>query len=257
MKKMIYLLAFAFLIAAGFPEQQSFAFLATSSITKLGFQIYGLYTSSDPTCQSNLYATVPLTSTPTSFDFTKATKLGTGPVPSPVNCVVLITTNTWDAKWAAGSYTSTSNSQSDGVCNSGGESIGPMVSNGTTITWPDQIAKDMATAGLSAVSVGTTSQSLIIPIFLSPYSECYGNLNVEDATCTTLDNGHGGPNFTSPPTGPLDTKGFHLTVPAAAQTAYDFVVDPSESVGYSLGICGTMMPIFKFKGITTIPPTTN
>ncbi|HEV8247332.1 MAG TPA: hypothetical protein VGP93_16250, partial [Polyangiaceae bacterium] len=125
--------------------------LPASAITELSVAMYGLYTTSDPLCQTGLVATLPLTATPTAANLAASPTLGTGDLPPDgIACVVIVVKDSFMLGWAAGSYTGTSqfgtSTFDDSNCDPGG-SEGPLEmcrDSNKAPTWPQRILDDLS-----------------------------------------------------------------------------------------------------------------
>ncbi|MGZ3688919.1 MAG: hypothetical protein ACXVBW_11495, partial [Bdellovibrionota bacterium] len=93
------------LLGAFFWGIPTFAYLPRAAITTETLKVYAVYTTTDATCQTGLVATVPMTATPVSVDFTKAIDAGAVSVSSPINCIIMVVANSVTVGWAAGTYT--------------------------------------------------------------------------------------------------------------------------------------------------------
>src|SRR4051812_30294107 len=87
----------------------AFAGLPRSALPSVQLAIYGIYTSSDPSCQTGLIATVPISATATLINLVSEPTFGTGTVPTNINCVIIVMRNYFSATWAAGTYTTSTN----------------------------------------------------------------------------------------------------------------------------------------------------
>lgn len=214
------------------------ASLARSAFSSVTASVYGVYVTSDATCQTGLYPAVSLTSTATSMDFTKNPSIGAGIVPSAINCMVVIMKNSLSLTWSAGSYT-------DSGCNSGGSTTVTPCS-GTTVTWPSALSTAMSTIGLSTISSCSSSPtgSEIVPVYLSSNSACTGNSTIDGLL------GHTGctPDaFTYPTTSSNTSSGIAIGG-GTAQTAYAMVLDPTGMIGNTNGglSCGALGTAVRF-----------
>jgi hypothetical protein len=210
----------------------------------MNITIYGMYTSSDPTCQTGLNATIALSSTPTTANLVTGPTLGSGPVANPINCVIFILKNQVGYVWPAGTYTSTSSGSSDSVCNTGGTLPQKICNHGETLSFPSQIVADAASEGLTlptGCSNGGATGNEVVPIFISTDSTCVGQAALDPAQCTS-----GGTNTNVPfqaPTASGDSShGCKLTAPAAGASSYTLVIDPAGSIGYNGGTCQSIAP---------------
>lgn len=220
------------------------ALIGRAAVTQINTQLYGVYLSSDPTCQTGLTAVVELTATPRPFNMARSPTLGQGEVPSGgIKCVVMVMKNDVQIGIAAGTYTGTSNSQADSVCNGGKTpSAAAICHNGVAVSWPAKITADAAAIGLSLTSscAGGGSTSAVIPLYLSTYSACTGLTSVDAATP-----GCSSPDAFSPPTASNDLNyGIHISDPGPAGD-FTFVIDPNQSAGNDGGGSGGSCDMFK------------
>lgn len=214
--------------------------IAASAISKFSFPIYGMYTSSDPTCQSGLIATVPITATPTVVNFATGTPLGSGPIANPINCVVFVLQNTFTVNWSAGTYSTTStelsNTFNDSHCNGGtsGVFLNPLpIDAGSTPSWPSQIITDLQALGLTPQTVAIPSsptQKEIIPLYLSSDSVCEGDLSSTTTDPASCYNGQDGWNPLAPPTKSGDYNGIRMASPNTS-SQYKFVTNLNKFIG--------------------------
>jgi hypothetical protein len=242
MKK--YLLVAASVAAIADP---AFAYIPASSVTTMALPVYGVYTSSDPTCTTGLTATVALTKDPQELNFAENPTIGAGPIPSSIGCVVIVIGNSLSNGWAAGSYTTTSQGYSDSACDAGGSYTGQTICNSATIAWPSQITSDAAAVGLTLTTGSCTgSTSEVVPLVLSTDSVCTGQ-QTTDASVTACANGNVN-NFTPPTTASDATQGTKLTSPSASGNL-KFVVNPANTLGGESGnTCGNIAaPLFSFE----------
>jgi len=239
-----------------FSSTASWAGLALSSINTMNVTMYGMYTTSDPLCQTGLTATIPVSATGSTYNLVLGPTLGSGAVSSSIACVVILMKNTVGYGWAAGSYTSSSNQGSDSVCNAGGTSNaivcrGNNVNNSpvtTTLTYPTQVATDAAKAGLTlATSCSQSSTGTeVVPLYISTYALCTGQTTADTAAgnaSTCVSNGGSTNMVFQAPTAASDAAhGAKLTAPTSA-ASYTFKVDPTSSVGNSgNSACGSTSP---------------
>jgi hypothetical protein len=249
MKKNLFLA-----LAAISVSSSAFAFLPTSAVTMMSLPVYGIYTSSDPTCTTGMIATIPLSLTPQTINFAKSPTIGQGSVSATIGCVVIVVGNSLSNGWASGNYTGTSldlgvGTFNDSNCNSGGTSNGQAIcGNGSAkpVSWPTQITADAATIGL-ALTTGTCTgvQSQIVPLVLSTNSACTGQPGV-DATIPACTGGFVN-NFAMPTSVGDATHGTKLTAPSTSGNL-KFIVNPSNTLGGSgTTTCGnTAAPLFSF-----------
>lgn len=221
--------------------------LSRDSITEITANLYGLYTTSDPLCQSELVATIPLSSTPRTFDMVGSPAMGNGPVATPVRCVVMVLKNSLQMGWKAGSYTSTTSGNSDAVCNSGGTVATKICGNGgvTTVTWPTQILTDMAATGLTATTScpNPPSGNEVVAVFLSTYAKCTGNATLDAGTVGCVSGNNSVNNTFAYPTGPYDSGAGISINESPASGSYTLVIDPDLSFGNDGGgACASVAP---------------
>ncbi len=240
MKRYTFALLF-FLISA-----DAYAYLAASAITNFTLKLYGMYTTTDPTCQTGWVATLPLQATPTTYNMASNPTLGTGNIAAPTQCVAVIVSNAMTIAWAAGTYTSTttisSTTYNDSNCNSGGSiqlgqpgSQGGICFSPRVAAWPTQIADDMNAAGLTMTTncpaMGAMTGNEIFPIYLSTNSAC------------TFVPGEGDPSNCSFDLGlPENAGDIHDGLKMAetpAKSSYTFINNISNLIGgYTSNLCG-------------------
>lgn len=220
------------------------ATLPRTAVKQLTLSIYGIYTSSDPTCATGLIATVSLAATPTDRDMVSSPTLGTGPVASPIKCVVVIAkngvTNGWKSKEEAGVESYNVDTEPT-ACDAGSAGTKKAICGNKTPAespyWPEQISTDMAAAGLTKTTTCTGSTDEIIPIYLSTYAACVGTATADAGVdgCQISEGGGGSypanDAFSAPTEENQLTKGVKLTAPEAA-SRYKFIVDPEGTIGY-------------------------
>ncbi len=165
-------------LALGAP--QAHAFLPNTAYSSLPLTIYGVYTTSDPTCSKGFVATVPVTNA-AQIDLTQTPNLGAGPTSGTVGCaVVLLKNGMGPFKWNPGNYTGTTSGYSDSACNSGGStgSVSTICNGGSVVSWPASILSAVTTAGLTPATTancaGTGLVNTVVPIYVSTYSACTG-----------------------------------------------------------------------------------
>jgi len=224
----------------------AFGGLARSNVTDMTLGVYGIYLSADPTCQTGLIASVPLSTTPVAKNFAAAVSptLGSGAIPSSINCVVIVMEDAVALTWAAGSYTSTTNGASDSVCNAGGSLSQKICRSPNTVTFPSQIVTDAAAAGLTLTTSCPASPTgtEAIAIYLSTDAVCSGS-NTDPASCNNN-------NAFAPPSAAGDASaGILLTAPSVSGASFTFVADPDgTTVGNNNGTCQSLgPPLFSFK----------
>ena len=195
-------------------------FVPRTSITKAEFVIYGIYTSADPTCGTGLVATLPLTATGRTIDFSKKAAIGkTSGFSTEINCIAIVMKSGIDIDVAAGSHNAGT------ACDNGTTTVDAdyNVSDGSQITWPAQIESDATAAGLTLMESGTSTPNSVVPIFLSTNSTC----------STDLGPGSACPDFPSGFIRPLATSasnGFKLD-PISPGRSYNFIFDLNNVVG--------------------------
>ncbi len=250
MKKSLLIAISALLVSSS-----AFAYLPVSAVTTMALPVYGIYTSSDPTCMTGMIATVALTKTSQTINFASNPTIGSGALPATIGCVVIVVGDSLSNAWAAGTYTTTSTGGggspvSDSSCNAGGSNTGQKICNNGTPTWPAQITADAAAIGLTlkttSCSSGTTSD--VVPLVLSTNSICTGQ-PVTDAAVTACNGGNIN-NFAMPTSAADASNGTKLTAPSAAGNL-KFVVNPTNTLGGSIqnsvNTCGNIAaPLFSF-----------
>jgi hypothetical protein len=223
--------------------------LPASAISALTVPLYGMYTTSDPTCQTGLVATIPLSATPTPINFATAPSIGTGPIPSTgINCVVIIVQSSISLEWKAGTYSGTTQFGSsvfnDSNCNAGGsEALGGCFGSTTDrADFPPQVQTDLAALGLTGTTdCATAGSAPILPLYLSTYSKCVGEVTADNAigggcewslNTNVTPEGYRSNHLHQAPTGPGDTQhGVKIEALAAGVTKYKLVVDPTPAIG--------------------------
>ncbi len=221
--------------------QQAHANLARSNISNVGVSLYGVFMTSDPSCQANLIASVPLTKTPVSSNFVTAPVLGAGPVPNKVACVVLIIANQVQVGWNAGAY-----SAPDNVCATGGiANVNPCMS--TTLTWPAIITQSAQIAGLTlANSCGAAPTGTeVVPVYMSIDSVCTGNSVVDSQTNGCTVSGKTTSSVAQAPrTINSSTSGARIQyLPVNGRIV--FAVDPDQIISGQSGSCAAVSsPVF-------------
>jgi hypothetical protein len=209
----------------------SYALIGRAAVTQINTQVYGVYLSSDPTCQTGFTAVVELTATPRPFNMAHSPTLGSGEVPSGgIKCVILVMKNDVEVAIAPGTYAGTSNGQSDSVCNAG-KTPAPagICHSGVAVSWPAKITADAAAIGLTLATScpGAGSTAAVIPLHLSTNSACTGlsSIDASNPSCS------GGPDAFSAPTTASDPNfGIHINDPGPAGD-FTFVIDPDLSAG--------------------------
>jgi hypothetical protein len=246
-------------LALGLLGAPARANLPASAITALTSQVYGMYTTSDATCQTGLVATLPLTATPTAVNFATAPTLGTGPIPSAgIACVVLVARGDLLLAWKAGTYTGTTkfgtSTYSDAACDGGGEErLMGCFGKTAGAAWPAKIAADLAALGLSTTTDCSAPGGPITALYLSTYSKCIGEVTADNAigggcewslNTNVTPEGYRSNDLSSPPTGPADPKhGIHIDPLPAGTKKYKLVVDPVPALGGNgTSSCGGIGP---------------
>lgn len=212
--------------------------LSQAAVTTLSFKMHGLYTTSDPTCQTGLVATIPLSKAGTTYNLAASPTFGDGPIPADIQCVVMVIANKITTAWAAGTYTTTSNGNPDSVCNPGGTENVPLCNgvDADRITWPTQIQQDFAALGLTpATACQNANAAMLIPLYLSTHSYCPAG--IQDALkvpgCSAS-----GANTNAQSQFPMAAesattiafKGIKLSAPGN-KNGYTFVMDPDGYIG--------------------------
>lgn len=242
MKKLIALCLFSGVLIVA---QAANAALLRDDITEISTSLYGVYTSSDPTCATGLVPTLPVTSTPTSFNMAAAPRMGVGPVAAPLNCVIMVMRNNVTIGWKSGSYTSTTNGVSDSVCDSGGSRTIQVCRNNTTASWPAQIVADLAAVGVTATTScpNTVTGNEVIPVYISVASACTGNAAMDAGTAGCVGgSGFSNNNAFEPPQVINDTaRGINFNSPGV-RPSYKFIIDPDQTVGAQSGVCDSLSP---------------
>ena len=227
----------AFLLLAS----QAQANLARSNISNVGVSLYGVFITSDPTCQVGLIASVPLVKTPVSSNFATAPVLGAGPVPLRVGCIVLVVANQVQVGWKAGSYAAP-----DNVCAAGGTAnVNPCAS--ASLSWPSIIAQSAQAVGLT-LSTGcsaTPTGTEVVPVYMSINSVCTGNSVIDQQTagCTVA----GKTTSTvaqAPSTNSSASSGARIQLlPVNGRIV--FAVDPDQIISGQTGVCSAVSsPVF-------------
>ena len=245
-------LSLAVVLAVALQTTQAFATLPRSAITNMSLQLFGVYTTSDPLCQTGLIATVPLTKASSTYDMTKSPTVGAGSAPTGgIQCVILIVRNKFDAVVAAGSYEG--NLAADITCDGGVSLPDQHICKSQVTKFPAQVVTDAAAVGLTLQAncvgaVGTTADSEVLAMYLSVNSKCTQNSAVDTVANGCLTGG--GNSIANPWIAPISVNdtagGIHLTAPAVS-SSYTFVVDPSGAFGNNSGSCqNTGAPLFSF-----------
>jgi hypothetical protein len=255
----------AFAVAVVFPERSARSNLPASAISELTVRVYGMYTTADPLCHTDLVATVPLSATPKELNLAGSPSLGTGPIPADgIQCVVLVFEPRMVFTWAPGTYTTTSqfgtSTFNDSNCNAGGtlEIKGSMGcqpgKRETTIDWPSAIKADLATGGITAADACDAPVApTALPLFLSTASACVGEVKADEAIggdCTwtthtdiTPEGYRANTPFQAPRNQSDSAHGIKINPLPAGATKYKLLVDPTPAVGGSGGSdCGGLGP---------------
>lgn len=240
-------------LIAALATTNAHAALSRSAFSALDVQIHGVFVSSDPSCQTGLVQTVPVSRGGNLVNFLSGPTLGSGFVPGDVNCIVVLLRNSIGVRWNAGNYTG-----SDAACSNGGSTtVYPCTSR--TVSMPSAISSAMAAAGLTETTTCSSSPSgsEIVPLYISSNSACTGNSTTDSAL------GRSGcdPNpFSYPTTGTNTSSGIIMTG-SQAQNAYAIVIDPTGLIGGvasgSSTSCTTATnPRFGARGGTTVSSVT-
>jgi hypothetical protein len=253
------------LILLGLLAYDAHAYLPRAATSDIDINIYGLYTTNDPTCQTGLVATIPMSRTPQLVDFAMSPSFGRGPVANPVKCMIVVAGSHLQATWKSGSYSATS---TPGMCDASGQSTvnGPYFpckdngcdAGGTTadisspgseicghcdhsvgadqksgdgdcspITWPSQVKADMDAVGLGADAFcGVNTQ--IIPFYVSVNSACTLNAVADqsDPLCTSTTNA-----FAPPGSAGDHTNGMKLVSAVSSSARYVLYFDTANTIG--------------------------
>lgn len=215
------------------------AALSRADITGLYAEVYGMYTTTDPTCQSGLIATIPLQSTPKPVNMAQSPRIGVGPVAKPVNCIVMVMKNEVTVEWLPGIYTG-----SDSVCDTGGTNTVQICNSGVVPTWPTAITADMAALGLTPAAscpTATASRQFVVPVYLSTFSACTGNVTTDASVSGCVAAGFPAGNTFAAPATAASTNGIKIVAPPTSSN-YKFVIDPDQSVGAQGGVCTSLSP---------------
>ena len=239
------------LICAAMASGSAFAYLPGSAINNLTMTIYGVYTTSDATCQTGLLATVPLSATPQTVNMTNIPNIGQGPVANPINCVIMVVRPTASIAWVAGTYTGTTNTYADTQCNAGGTIASTNYCGVSAITWPgatSQLVKDMTALGLAMPTACANSATDIAPLYLSVNAGC--TYNTGDPTACKSP-APGADAFQPPSAGTTTASDNAHGVKLAGITTsmkYKFIMSPANVMGGSSGgTCSGMgTPTFSF-----------
>lgn len=217
--------------------------LPRTAVTEMNASLYGLYTSSDPSCRTGLVPTLPLAATPTSINMVGSPRIGVGPVASPLACVIMIMKNTVTVGWAPGTYTTFTNGLSDSACNAGG-SVTLKICQNTSPTWVGSLATELAGLGLTAITAcpAVATGNEVVPVYISVNSACTGNAALDAATPACIAGGFPANNTFQPPVTAGDTaRGINFVSPGL-RPGYKFVIDPDKTVGASGAGCGNNSP---------------
>lgn len=212
------------------------AFLSRSAISSLKVTIYGVYTTSDATCASGWVQSF-LSATPTVADFVQQASLGTGSSATPINCLLLIAKNSMLTSVAAGTYTTTSSSNPDSVCNAGVTDQAQHICHSVTPVWPSVVTTDAQAAGLTLATTCASSPTgnEVIPIYMSVNAACTGQQALDGSNTLCGSGGGSGPVAFVPPettsTAGSSAKGIKLTSIASPGGTIFFTVDPDQSMG--------------------------
>jgi hypothetical protein len=223
------------------------ATIPRDAVSGIVARIYGIYTSTDPTCESGLVQTIPLTTTPRIFNMANAPTIGSGPVANPIKCVVLIMQNQVEMNWLSGTYAGTTSGNPDSNCNSGGSQTRTLCGNagGTvSVSWPTGILADLTRVGLTATTTCPTTPtgSEVIVIYISTNSKCTFNTAVDAAASGCVSGGNPAGNAFATPTTADSTNGIKLNNPPTSAT-YRFIINPDGTVGgTSATTCGNVGP---------------
>ncbi len=230
-----------FFLVLLFGFSQANANITRSNISNVGVTLYGVYMTSDPSCQTGLIASVPLVKTPTTSNFVNAPVLGSGVVPVKVACVVLVVANQMQIAWQAGTY-----SAPDNVCAAGGAAhVNPCVS--TTIVWPSMISQNAQAIGLSmasscgAVPLGTE----VVPVYMSIHSACTGNSVIDQQISGCSLSGKTTSSISQAPSSMNNSSSGAKIQVLPVRGRIVFAVDPDQIISGQSGVCSAVSaPVF-------------
>lgn len=231
------------------------AAVARSATSEMTLYIYGLYTTEDPTCQTGLVPTLPISATPQEANMVNGPTLGKGGIPKSINCAIIVLRNKGVAVLRPGDYSDTTTSGgSDAVCNAGQTLEFEVASANASISWPSKIEQDLNKAGLSAITrlPAVVTRNEVVPIYISTYSKCTGSYIHDQTISGCYVAGNSTNDLLNPPTAPNDTtKGLQLTAPPRTGK-YVFYADTNQLWGYDAmgGNCAMSTPRFGFKSVT-------
>lgn len=223
-----------------------------SSMNNMIATVYGMYTTSDPTCQSGLIPTVPVSGSGQALDFVQKPTIGKGKMASPLNCIIVVMQNTVTMSWAPGNYKSVTingnNSFSDSSCNPGGNTT-KTICNNDTPSWPASVLQDVAAAGLTAAltCAATPTGTEVLPLYISTFSLCTHNTLV-DGGVQACSKGSTTQSSFQPPGAASSTLGLKLSQVNSGKGNYKIVVNPDGTVGATNATtCGSVSaPLFSF-----------
>ncbi|HTM44146.1 MAG TPA: hypothetical protein VL137_04280 [Polyangiaceae bacterium] len=236
--------------------------LPANAINEVSMPLYGIYTTSDPLCQTGLVATLPIKSQPTLTNLAESPTLGTGPLPEHgIACVVIVAQDRFMLGWSAGTYTGTSHfgtsTFDDANCNAGGSEGPLMMCNDSPLapTWPAQILDDLAAAGIAPAMdcSGAGDGTLAVPLYLSTAAKCVGEVVADTAIGGACDwslntnvtpEGYRSNTLSQAPT-QLDDPlhGAHIDALPAGLTHFKFIADPTPTLGGNgSNSCGGLNP---------------
>lgn len=235
---MKYFALVAFLILS---QHQAWANLTRSNISNVGVSLYGVFITSDPSCQVGLIASVPLTKTPTSSNFVTAPVLGAGPVPLRVACVVLVVANQVQVGWKAGTY-----SAPDNVCaTSGTANVNPCTN--ASLTWPALITQSAAGVGLTLSNSCplTPLGTEVVPIYMSINSACTGNSVIDQQTTGCTVSGKTTSSVVQAPSTNSSASSGARIMDLPVNGRIVFAVDPDQIISGQSGTCAAVSsPVF-------------
>ncbi len=215
---------------------QANASLPRGNISNVGVSLYGVFMTSDPSCQTGLISSLPLSKTPQSSNFVSAPILGAGSVPNRLGCIVLVVANQIQLTWQVGTYAAP-----DNVCSAGGSANVSPCTN-TNINWPANITQSAQAIGLSLSSncAASPTGNEVVPIFLSINSVCTGSSVIDQQTTGCSVAGKSTSSVVqAPSTISSSSSGAKLqAIPINGRIV--FAVDPDQIIS---GQSGTCLPV--------------
>jgi hypothetical protein len=211
-------------------------------VTSAQLTLYGIYTTSDATCQTGWVKSF-LNSSPSTKDVVKGDSFGSGPTSAPINCALIIAKNSSTNVVAPGTYTGVNGANqgggSDSACNNGVTQT-QHICRGETVSFPAAVVADAAALS-TPISLTTTCPASptgneIIPIYLSVNSACTGQATIDGTNPLCGNAGGSGPDAFNPPestsTAGSSAKGLLVTsIASAAGTNVYFTVKTANTMG--------------------------